>query len=90
MDDYPSVNDREKTVAAILLFCALKKKKRTRKRNSCLLKPLLAVRDEKSWCTNLVNELMLADRGDYRRLMRMIKKTFEVILKEMLSGWLCI
>ncbi len=44
------------------------------------MKPWLAVRDEKSLYTNLVNELMLADRGDYRRFMRMNTETFEVIL----------
>ncbi len=44
------------------------------------MKPWLAVRDEKSLYTNLVNELMLADRDDYRRFMRMNTETFEVIL----------
>ena len=29
---------------------------------------------------NLVNELVLADRGDYRRFMRMNTETFEVIV----------
>ncbi len=34
------------------------------------------MREEKSLDTNLVNELMLADRGDYRGFMRMNTETF--------------
>ncbi len=80
-ENWSSDNDeREKGEAAIRLMWALNMKKRKRKRRTCWVKPWLAVRDEKSLYTNLVNELILADRVDYGRFIEMNTETFEVIL----------
>ncbi len=74
-----SDDEREKAVAAILLCCALNmQKKKKRKKRVYWVKPWLTERDNKSLYTNLVKELILADRGDYRRFMRMNTETFEV------------
>ena len=45
------------------------------------MKPwILKIGKKKGIYRNLVNELVLADRGDYRRFMRMNTETFEVIV----------
>ena len=72
-------DDEERAVAAILLACALEQTPgKPRKKRSCWTKPWLRQREEKSIYSGLVCELKLADKGDYRRFLRMNPDAFEV------------
>ena len=71
------MDDLHETAAcAILIGCALKIKNQRKRTVWC--KDWLQRRDDSGLYTRLVNELKLADRGDYRRFMRMNTSTFEV------------
>ena len=69
-------------VCSILISCALKKKKksRTKRTGTVWVKPWLQQREQRGLYSNLVKELQMADRGDYRRFVRMNIETFEVCL----------
>eukprot|EP00795_Rhopilema_esculentum_P011621 gene11621-21862_t len=68
----------KRAVAAILLACAVMKTKiKKRRKRGCWTKPWLRRHDERGIYNGLVCELRLADRGDYRRFLRMNTETFE-------------
>ena len=82
--------EKESAVAILLLGCALKlnesQSSKCRRKRRIWVKPWLLNRQKSGIYHNLVNELVLADRGDYRRFMRMNTETFEVIV----FLWLCL
>eukprot|EP00794_Sanderia_malayensis_P006567 gene6567-7309_t len=73
------MDNREKAVCAIIIACTLKIKDRRKRqrRRSVWCKEWLKNRESSSLYNSLVNELRLADRGDYRRFMRMNTDAFE-------------
>ena len=74
-------NEEERVAACcVLIACALKIKKKGRRKGNVWVKPWLQARSERALYSSLVEELKLADKGDYRRFMRMNTETFEVIL----------
>ena len=77
--------EKESAVAILLLVRSLKLNES--KRNKCRRKRRIWVktiviknRQKRGIYQNLVKELVLADRGDYRRFVRMNTETFEVIV----------
>ena len=77
--------EKESAVAILLLGCALKlnesKCSKCRENEENMGETMVIKnRQKRGIYQNLVNKLVLADRGAYRRFMRMNSETFEVIV----------
>ena len=71
--------------ATIIIAGTLIKKKRRKKRSICV-KSWLAQRDAKGAYNNIIQELKLGDKDNYRRYLRMNSDTFEELISLVSPG----
>ena len=74
-------------LSALLLGYGIKfregRKKKRRKQRTVWVKPWISRRDELGAYNALINEMVMTDREDYRRFMRMNTETFTELIEKL-------
>ena len=76
--------ERRKVAACIILFESQKKKLKNKKKRTCWVRDWLKQRQEKSAYANILSELRLSDREEFRRYLRMNSETYTIYIFSLL------